>query len=660
MSRNERRRAVWKRAASKIWPPTPLSANLLLALFSVAASYCLYAGRILGDGDALRHYPPQHATSLPGFCKNLYLSWNGSLTSGAVWGIFQRISAYLECATPLDFPWWLNIGFTQFSMMGAALNMAFIYHLGFDVRKRAAIAAGVVLALLYTANPVFYGYSLNPGLGMYPFTVYLMTVLSVSLLGRWTLRRQVFSYVTLVILFNYMDTTKTAALVFFIVFVFAVNRDGLPSRRSRLIHLILPVVLLALSWAITWMSPGFAIRRQYLATPLHGAGEFLERGGIALTRVVTKTYPRLCSAFVDPGDAFFMSLHWCLVVAFLVVAASLLYRERAQLRRILVQGAPPDRGVALLLFAGASLVCLYLCFTRTFLSLYHGDYADDNPSFFLLTFLTTCGLALLGARQQKLRLGLIAASAALLLTYVAVPNAVGCIVEYDKAAATSAYMRSAYLQTREAIAATSAAGDSSAIVVLKGIPEHNPYLSLGTIQAMLAWSGIREDKVYGEGVSPFDTHAAATVVRVAYPLVLPRYRKVSIADGPVLLRSVVHMGVVYYDYLVATDLLGAKVIVLLNPNLGGSPLYLSQYEYDLRFSTEWRGAVMSCVHLTLASATPGPPAADVVTDAVLLDGEDETDALPLDYLHRVVRIKVHGGYPPMAAGSSRIVFRDSY
>jgi hypothetical protein len=185
--------------------------NILTLIVTLSIAFNNYHNKILGLSDSLRHFTPQRAN----FFTEFFLSADGRLVYSSIWALFQRISYYFNIDDPTKYPWFLPIGLTQFFLLASAINITFFLH---KYLKLSRLSSGCIFLFFfstYSINEIFLKYSFNPGFGMYPHAIFLLTLLLINLLGN-AHRKIWLNYFLLMLVFLDSDSTRLFAFLFFI------------------------------------------------------------------------------------------------------------------------------------------------------------------------------------------------------------------------------------------------------------------------------------------------------------------------------------------------------------------------------------------------------------------------------------------------------------
>jgi len=621
--------------------------NIGVAGAVLVGAYFLYAGKVVCYGDAIQLLSPSYADSGLGWISKMYVSWDGRIGCLLGWVIGQRWVHLAGISNPLEYPWWLDIGITQFALFCAPMNVAIWLSRTFQVGRIQAVLLGATMLAVWSLNPVIFGYTLNCGNGRYCLGSYFLSLMLVLFSRNRGFPLRVGTYVLFAAILSSYDLLVGPAFVFFLLYVAKRHVEETDhAKKSRLIReAIASLCAFGVFALIVLLSPGFSNRMKIIGNTANTASSGLERVPIYFERLTGNSWRVLVETVWTPAPTSLILFH-----AFISILFAGLWM--GQFNRHWKKNDPTSRNI--LLFSLATFIAFHLTFFRTFISLYHGPYANDNPCFMLCLFVLMFYLLISRlSSSRSIMLSLIPFSS--IIVFVLLPNLLGSLDSIRRARAESAVLISNYRIISD-LGRISA--DRKSIVRLYNVSR--PGID-SDISQMLGWSGIeRNVSISSAGTSRATSTQPTDLVSCMLPLKIPLGTSVYHQKEPLLLRSFFNDGEACYDYLIPEFTIGYDIQLSMFPSIESSSLYQARYTYRILFSTGYApalagGTPAEYIKQTTLAHAPAPYTSSPVEplSAVWLVDDVETSVL-MPGRRRLLRLRVAGGDAHWAHASSRL------
>jgi hypothetical protein len=555
-----------------------LGINILTLIVTLTFAFKNYHNKILGLSDSLVNFAPQRANSFIEYIYKAYISSDGRVIYASLWGLFQRISYYFNIEDPTKYPWFLPVGLTQFFLLASAVNITYFLHKYLNLSKLSSVCIFIFLFSTYSINTTFLYYSFNPGMGMYPHAIYLLTLLLINLLGN-AHRRIWLNYFILMLVFLDSDSTRFFAFLFFIYVFFEIYLQKKISKKKFIKISIVTILLFTITTIFILSGSGFSNRMQGINSVVKVA-ELIDRIYLFLNRVLNSTYGNV--SLFDGVDV--NNFHYFFLFSFIVVvilnAASI---KRKNMDDFILN----NRYFSLLII---TILGLYGTQLRVFATKFHAVYTDDNSTFFLV--LIFCLVFIFFKNNLTIFWKKVLPSCIIgYLIIFHMPQTINlAIFQYEKAKANGIYLRELYNDATEKGQQTTGTKD----IIINGYPGNETIFYPGNLQQMLNWSQTKiNSHTAGFGPMPkINSHTAGfgpmpknasffdNVLPLINPMVFPFLIK-----KPLLLRTLVFSDKKVFDILIPKD--ECTIKIFQNPHFVGCQHYINYYEYKLSLVRSW-------------------------------------------------------------------------
>lgn len=631
-----------------------LSLNVVVFALTMILGRFTYNGTIVAQGDALYILCPQYAESFFQLLYNQYTEWEGRLANSIIWAVLQRLSHYSNAQTPLEYPCWFPIALAQFSLLAASINISFFFSRLFRTSTFSSLLIFLIFISAWTTSPTLFSYTLNPGNGLYPIFTYVFSCLLLAFSGTYSKSRLVCGYFLYVFVLFGADTLWVGAILS-ALYLRLIDYKYSPCKTRPIIRVLPVMVLPMISSLIVYYSPGFQRRvgvftRTGTVFQFEANVDFLQS---LIThyfhRLVVNTYLELQDSLLIPNTPIsWEAFHLFCIVVFCYISGSRFKRYLKYYR----SGERPFWKLPTqhaVWFTVIFMVGVHASFIRQFVSSYHGQYANDGPTFLLVLYLTCLATVLLQTRPIFKRFSTKLSFAGLIVISLLIPNISWCLNKIEWAESYTTSLISAY---QEIILRLENKTENVTFSIL-GAPRESLYID---VEQMLIWADIRSVSLMQVGTTSYKPEKANSEINVNSPLVLPPYHPLKEFQLPQLVREQMYHGEYIRDYWIP-NFENYQIQVDLNPNMGGSSYYVSKFHYEFMSGVVWnfsRKQPERNMSLNLVSQVSSNDKLDPLQISWVYENI-ETGLLPLDAIP-ILRLKVVGGNPLYTAASSRIHF----